>query len=385
MIKNALLLSTCFFILFKSTAQNRPADTVKPTKSPQKVTTGSTKAKPDPTKPTSGVKKPQPDTQKPAKTLSDSFTTTPVSNSGAKDGTAIACPSGGTPPYTCSWNTNPPQQGDTARDLAEGIYVCTVKDSAGAVRIDSIKITVKDSAPAPGSAATTAPVSTAATPLTANPPTFTYITSYGAANGTATVTATGGKTPYTYIWNTNPVQKGRTAYGLGPGTYSCLIKDSDSIPYNVSNIVLTDPLYIDVKKIVVLPPSYKKGNDGVIEIPVTDTTGDTVNENIDYQISYVIASNGSQHDTVVLRPIHGIFYLAKLTPGSYSNITISTGNSNIAPTVILGTITLTQTTFTNKKAVQASGMSAAIFYNYSGTSMTFPLDLRNIIYPEAAP
>lgn len=46
-------------------------------------------------------------------------------------------------------------------------------------------------------------------------------------NGTATITVTGSSAPYTYSWNTNPVQTTATATGLPPGTYTCTITDAN--------------------------------------------------------------------------------------------------------------------------------------------------------------
>jgi gliding motility-associated-like protein len=46
-------------------------------------------------------------------------------------------------------------------------------------------------------------------------------------NGTASVTVTGNSAPYTYSWNTNPVQTTATITGLMPGTYICTITDAN--------------------------------------------------------------------------------------------------------------------------------------------------------------
>jgi SprB repeat len=48
----------------------------------------------------------------------------------------------------------------------------------------------------------------------------------GETNGSATVTATGGTPPYTYKWNTVPVQTDATAIGLAAGSYTVLVTDS---------------------------------------------------------------------------------------------------------------------------------------------------------------
>jgi gliding motility-associated-like protein len=45
-------------------------------------------------------------------------------------------------------------------------------------------------------------------------------------NGSIALTVTGSSSPYSYAWNTNPVQNGATATGLAPGNYSCTITDA---------------------------------------------------------------------------------------------------------------------------------------------------------------
>jgi len=45
-------------------------------------------------------------------------------------------------------------------------------------------------------------------------------------NGTATAHPVGGTGPYTYSWNTNPVQTTQTAVNLAPGTYSVTVTDA---------------------------------------------------------------------------------------------------------------------------------------------------------------
>lgn len=45
-------------------------------------------------------------------------------------------------------------------------------------------------------------------------------------NGSIALTVNGSSGPYTYSWNTTPVQNGSTATGLSPGTYTCTITDA---------------------------------------------------------------------------------------------------------------------------------------------------------------
>jgi gliding motility-associated-like protein len=46
-------------------------------------------------------------------------------------------------------------------------------------------------------------------------------------NGSIALTVTGSSAPYTYSWNTSPVQTGATASGLAPGNYTCTITDAN--------------------------------------------------------------------------------------------------------------------------------------------------------------
>jgi gliding motility-associated-like protein len=50
----------------------------------------------------------------------------------------------------------------------------------------------------------------------------------GLMNGTASVNATGGTVPYTYAWNTSPVQTINTATGLSAGTYQVTVTDANA-------------------------------------------------------------------------------------------------------------------------------------------------------------
>jgi hypothetical protein len=66
------------------------------------------------------------------------------------------------------------------------------------------------------------------------------VTCYGGNNGTATVTVTGGVAPYSYAWNTDPVQTGATATGLKAGNYQVIAKDALNKSVIV-NVVISEP------------------------------------------------------------------------------------------------------------------------------------------------
>lgn len=60
---------------------------------------------------------------------------------GGNNGTAKVAASGGTAPYTYSWNTTPMQNADTATNLSAGYYTVTVTDASSSSQILSFQIT----------------------------------------------------------------------------------------------------------------------------------------------------------------------------------------------------------------------------------------------------
>ena len=55
--------------------------------------------------------------------------------------------------------------------------------------------------------------------------------------GSIALTVTGSTAPYTYSWNTVPVQTGSTATGLAPGSYTCTITDIAGCPSTYTGVV----------------------------------------------------------------------------------------------------------------------------------------------------
>lgn len=109
--------------------------------------------------------------------------------------------SGGTAPYTYLWSN-----GATTQDLANlcaGTYSVTV--SGG------------------GTTTATAIVSTASQ-LTVNS-THSNVSCFGGANGSISLTVSGGTSPYSFLWNNGSVLQNRT--GLVAGTYTVTVTDQN--------------------------------------------------------------------------------------------------------------------------------------------------------------
>ena len=133
---------------------------------------------------------------------------TGVSCHGLSNGTAFVNVTGGTPPFTYSWNSSPVQTTQTATGLAPGNYTVTVTDTNHCSVSSTTTVTQPD----------TLTVSTSSTNATCN----------GGTDGSVAAVASGGTTPYSYLWtntgSVNPAQA--TQNNLGAGTYNVTVTDN---------------------------------------------------------------------------------------------------------------------------------------------------------------
>jgi uncharacterized repeat protein (TIGR03803 family) len=143
----------------------------------------------------------------PAAALSASATQTNVSCFGLATGSATVTPSGGTSPYTYSWT---PSGGTaaTASGMTAANYTCTVTDNKGCTFPKTVTITQPAAA------------------LSSSVSSITPVTCNGGSDGAATVTPTGGTTPYTYSW-TPTGGTAATVTGQTSGAYTCTITDNN--------------------------------------------------------------------------------------------------------------------------------------------------------------
>jgi PKD repeat protein len=126
-----------------------------------------------------------------------------VCNNG-NTGSLKANVTGGIAPIRYTWS-GISQTTQTVTGLYAGTYTVTVSDTTHCA-VTSAPVTITE--PSPLSIA------------------FTNTPSSG-SNGSAKATVSGGTTPYTYSWNTNPIQTTQTASNLAPGTYVVTVKDKN--------------------------------------------------------------------------------------------------------------------------------------------------------------
>jgi hypothetical protein len=132
---------------------------------------------------------------------------TNVTCNGLVNGTAKITLTGGTGPFTYSWNTTPSQTAATATNLGAGVYSVKVTDANGCITNDTASIIQP-------------PVLTATL-------TQTNVSCTGTANGSASAAVTGGTPAYVYSWSTTPAQTTATASGLSQGTYTLTLTDAN--------------------------------------------------------------------------------------------------------------------------------------------------------------
>jgi hypothetical protein len=179
--------------------------------------------------------------------LTSSTTQINVSCYGGINGSATVTANGGTTPYSYSWNTSPIKTTTTVNGLTAGTYTVTVTDGNGCVITQLVTITQP--------------------PLLTSNINSTNVTCFGLNNGTATVNATGGTAPYTYIWSTTPAQASQTATGLSPGSYTATVTDSKGCTSS-STVTITQPIALYQVNSFGTPVSCYGGSNGSSTIQV---------------------------------------------------------------------------------------------------------------------
>ncbi len=129
-------------------------------------------------------------------------------------GSVTLTATGGTAPYIYG--------GSPRTNLTAGTYNYTVTDFKGCTKSASAVIT--------------------ASPTRVTGTMLTTPTGCVANTGTAKVTPGGGRSPYTFLWNTNPVQTTNMAVGLAAGTYVVTVTDANGCTLNVTAIVANPSL-----------------------------------------------------------------------------------------------------------------------------------------------
>ena len=157
----------------------------------------------------------------PASGMTASTTQTDVLCNGNATGSIDLTVTGGTGTYSYSWNTTPVQTTEDLSNLAAGSYTVTITDQSNCTTTATAILTEP-----------TAPLSASTTQ--------TNVLCNGNTTGSIDLTVVGGTSPYTYSWNTTPVQTTQDLSNIGAGTYTVTVTDINSCNIT-SSITITEP------------------------------------------------------------------------------------------------------------------------------------------------
>ncbi len=221
--------------------------------------------------------------------LTASATATDVSCFGANNGTATAATSGGTGTVTFLWSNG--QTAKTATGLVAGMYTVTATDANGCTQ----------------TATTTVGQPTA---LTASA-TFTNVTCFGLATGTATAAASGGTGTATFLWSNG--QTAKTATGLIAGLYTITATDANGCTKTATATVSQpDALMLTVDKVT---DATSGSSNGAVDITATGATPP-------YTFAWKHLESGTVYTTEDLQNI----------PAGHYELTLKDGNGCTATT-----------------------------------------------------
>lgn len=150
-----------------------------------------------------------------------------VTCNGLSDGMAEITATGGTQPYTYSWSTIPVQTTAVAADLQADSYSVTVTDSNNCTSQIIVVITEPQE-------------------LDVSIIQQSNVTCKNGTDGAVEVIATGGTGPYSYSWNSTPVQTGVSAGNLSAGTYTATVMDDNNCSIDIQAVV-TEPELLELE------------------------------------------------------------------------------------------------------------------------------------------
>lgn len=154
------------------------------------------------------------------------------------NGSAIVGARGGTPGYSYLWNTNATDS--SVSGLAAGNYYVTVTDHNHCQSTDSVVVNYSSS-------------------LLTNL-TYTDVSCYGSADGSASISAIGGAAPFRYLWSTGATDS--SINDLPAGQYTVVVSDSNHCS-GIDSFTITQPGPILLSLNIISPSCYLYSNGSV--------------------------------------------------------------------------------------------------------------------------
>ncbi|MBN8677158.1 MAG: T9SS type A sorting domain-containing protein [Chitinophagales bacterium] len=252
-------------------------------------------------------------------------------------GSATVAASGGVPPYTFKWDNN--QTTPTATNLLAGQHSVTVTDASGCTAVATVTI---DQSQGPSVSVV---INNQATCV---------------SGGTATAVATGGTTPYIYLWSASAGgQTTSVATNLPPGTHSVTVTDANNCSA-VGMATITVP-NAPVAVISSSTPSACGNNTGSATVSVSGGT-----PNYTYKWS-----NPGMTTTATISNLGAGTYTVTVTDAAGCTATTSvTIGSSQAPNVVIVASSNANCSTPGSATASVSGGTPAYMYNWSNGETT---------------
>lgn len=209
--------------------------------------------------------------------ISSSGSQTNIVCNGTSSGSAAVSVSGGTAPYSYSWQNNTagttlPQTTASVSSLSAGSYTVTITDANGCSATRTFTLTQS------------APFNTTGSQ--------TSVSTYGGSDGSATVSASGGTPGYTYSWSPSG-GTAATASGLAAGNYTVTITDANGCTVS-RNYTITQPAAVTAAPVILAPANGSLSNNRTPVYSGAAVAGGTVTLYVDgNSVGTTTASGGN--------------------------------------------------------------------------------------------
>jgi len=187
---------------------------------------------------------------------------------------------GGVAPYLYSWNGSPPQLENFLNQLPGGTIQAVVTDANGCDLLAGPYTIFEPDQLVPQSQ-------------------ITNVLCHGDANGSISLSISGGVAPYSYLWSVNGNVE-PTVQGLSAGNYSSTITDANGCSV-VFEVVVSEPVVLQLNSIIVTDASGPDQNNGAITLDVAGGTAP-------YQVTWNNGATGTS--------------ISGLIPGEYNYVII---------------------------------------------------------------
>jgi PKD repeat protein/thiol-disulfide isomerase/thioredoxin len=234
---------------------------------------------------------------------------------------------GGTGPFSYSFNGGPFQPENSVTNLPAGVVECLVNDANGCPFVAG-PYTIQEPAVISHEAAITA------------------VKCFGDANGAVTLTVSGGVAPYSYLWdfggNTTP-----ELTQLPAGTYTCAVTDHNGC-LSPASVQVTQPDLLAAANIQATDASNVEQNNGTITIEIIGGVAP-------YQVAW---SNGATGTS-----------LEGLVPGAYTYaITDANGciTNSTSPVIINGIVSTSSIDWTQYISIAPNPSKGNVIVSWKG-------------------